>query len=478
MKIITWIRKAMRRLIPLSYRIRIANLLRRILDLPRNLLVRLVNLPTHLENFVRNRVATKLKQNLLAGIFYRPIDKIVRILLESNFSKNLKHFYENEVDLYRPNPKKVMLVIGTLGGGGAERQLVLLAKRLKAEGWEPVVVVNHLGRPEFRTLMPLLIHDSVRVLDLDSFKYSKSNFFPDKSAIPIFDASFRLVEVIRFERPQIVHSWMDYANCETLLASQWIRIPKIVLGIRSISPDNFPLWSPAFRPIYRRVRRGNVSLVSNSENGKRSYAKWLGLDDIDVIPNGVVLPVESKEVHPVTLEYRQKQNVIGCLRLSWEKGPDLWVEVARLVCRNKPDVHFHLFGEGPLRENLEKAVSQSNLEGRITLHGFLTNPWTKLDWDLHLSTSRMEGMPNVVMEASVHRIPTVAFKVGGIPEVLGEDCELLVNPFNTEDMATTIIKILESPNLRLSKANEAWTRVVEDLNIDSMTSRYISVYER
>jgi len=472
------IRSLARRYIPLKYRIKIVNSTFAILNLPISLTTKATKLNVTHGDSVRRRIKKKVKQRLTRNSIRGPLNRLACICLERLFSKKLNSLPLTPSISYFPDQRKVLLVIGTLGGGGAERQLVLLALQLKVFGWEPVVVVKYLDGEENRVLLPLLTESSVKVLNLYDFSYAGSLDQPKKFDMPIFDAAQRLVEIIKCEKPSVVHSWMDYANCETLIAGTFIHIPKVILGLRSVSPDNFPLWSPTFRPTYQHLMKNkDTTLVCNSENGRKSYANWLGGAQIEVIPNGVVIEGNTGFLERNLMRHDEKQNVIGCLRLSWEKGPDLWIEVARMVCERDANIYFHLFGVGPLRQEIEKTIRINNLERRVVLHGFQKNPWILKNWDLHLSTSRIEGLPNVVIEASLHGIPTAAFNVGGIPEILGKDSDSLVKPFDIELMAEKVVSLLNSHERRLIEANRARNYVKNQLNLDLITRRYVILYE-
>lgn len=99
-------------------------------------------------------------------------------------------------------------------------------------------------------------------------------------------------------------------------------------------------------------------------------------------------------------------------RVSAEKAPDRFCALAeRLGGR----AHFHLFGDGPMRAELEARYGRS-----VRFHGFLTDPnriWPYLD--LLVIPSRAEGLPMAALEAISRGIPLVASEIGALPDVIG-----------------------------------------------------------
>ena len=98
-------------------------------------------------------------------------------------------------------------------------------------------------------------------------------------------------------------------------------------------------------------------------------------------------------------------------RLSYEKGPDLFCEIAEQTTK---DIPFHMFGDGPLRAELEAKYGS-----RITFHGVATNMenvWPQIG--LLLMPSRAEGLPMAALEALNHGIPVLASEAGSFRSII------------------------------------------------------------
>src|SRR5438094_5059132 len=109
--------------------------------------------------------------------------------------------------------------------------------------------------------------------------------------------------------------------------------------------------------------------------------------------------------------------VIG--RLSPEKGQAVFIQAFRHVAQEVPEAKAVIVGEGQERPRLQAAVREAGLEDRIKFAGHMadTSP-IYASLDLVVIPSLSEGLPNVLLEAMLHRKAVVATAVGGIPEVM------------------------------------------------------------
>src|SRR4029079_11097706 len=97
----------------------------------------------------------------------------------------------------------------------------------------------------------------------------------------------------------------------------------------------------------------------------------------------------------------------------------LWLEVAAPVLQARPDVHFVVCGDGPMRGEMGEYADGLGIGDRVHLPGPQSNigSWFKM-MDVVLLASRHEGLPNVLLEAQSLGVPVVAPDVGGMAEVV------------------------------------------------------------
>jgi glycosyltransferase involved in cell wall biosynthesis len=166
-------------------------------------------------------------------------------------------------------------------------------------------------------------------------------------------------------------------------------------------------WRTALRWAYRRA----TTVLAVSDAAARD-AHFVGIRDAITVPNGVTVQPERIRTElgdPPTLGF------VG--RLSHEKAPDVFVDVARLL-----SVPAKIIGDGPLAPTIKAAVSALP---KCEFVGWRERDVVYDDLDLVIMPSRREALPLVALEAGARRIPVVARAVGGIPEVFGRDQKLL-----------------------------------------------------
>jgi glycosyltransferase involved in cell wall biosynthesis len=142
--------------------------------------------------------------------------------------------------------------------------------------------------------------------------------------------------------------------------------------------------------------------------------------------------------------------VVGAAgRLSPEKGFDVLLDAAALVCRRRDDVGFVVFGDGPLRGALERRAAALGLGDRFVLAGFRTDlPALLPGLDLAVLSSHTEGLPVAVLEAQAAGVAVVATAVGGTPEVVQEGVTgWLVRPAQPAALAGKVVAALEGADL-------------------------------
>jgi len=165
-------------------------------------------------------------------------------------------------------------------------------------------------------------------------------------------------------------------------------------------------------------------------------------------------------------------------RFSPEKGFGVLVDAAAIVVRERTDVGFVIFGDGPLRATIERAVSDRGLGRHVVLAGFRDDLARFLpNLDLAVMSSFTEGLPVFLLEASAAGLPVVATSVGGIPDVIVDgQTGWLVPPGESARLAERMLAILNEPERRRIMADAARERVRREFAASAMGRRYGEVF--
>lgn len=349
----------------------------------------------------------------------------------------------------------IVLLTGTLGPGGAERQFVNTAVRLEKARREstPVNGTSVVGtvRIAVKSLSPTndcnfylrtvlgagiptcqidtLPVDSPASLDLPGHHLGDlAHLLPSQS----LEGLTRLTRYFRENATEIAYLWQDGCILMCALAALYAEVPKIVLNLRGQPPNvRRHIYLPEYRAMYCALARvPGVSFISNSLASARQYAEWLDLpvDRITVIPNGVEPLSSEGNVLEEALWASFEANTAGATRTiggvfrhNIDKRPSYWIDMAKAVLERDPRARLVLVGSGPLSQEVKKQITVANIVDRVLLVGRSGNVgfWMK-KFDVIVSMSKFEGLPNVLIEAQFMGVPVVSTNAGGSVETFLE----------------------------------------------------------
>lgn len=163
-------------------------------------------------------------------------------------------------------------------------------------------------------------------------------------------------------------------------------------------------------------------------------------------------------------------------RLHPVKGLSCLLEALSLLnSRGSLDFDTILVGEGALRAECERYISEHDLTGKVRLVGEIphanVHEWLQAS-DVLCLPSLMEGMPNVVLEAQACGVPVVASRVGGIPAMMGPGTGVLVEPRDPNQLAEALERAL-----RIAWDREVIARTAGLQSWETVASRYLAVIE-
>jgi glycosyltransferase involved in cell wall biosynthesis len=169
--------------------------------------------------------------------------------------------------------------------------------------------------------------------------------------------------------------------------------------------------------------------------------------------------------------------IVSLLALTPEKDPVGHVDVVRDVGERHPDAVYLVAGDGPLRGAVESAVQRNGLHDRVRLLGSTASVPTLLAAaDVHLLASRSEGIPSSLIEAGMAGIPSAAYDVGGVAEVVVDgETGLLAPPGHRPLLADHVGRLLADPAGRRAMGRAARRRCTDRFDIASIAGSFLTV---
>lgn len=222
-------------------------------------------------------------------------------------------------------------------------------------------------------------------------------------------------------------------------------------------------------------------IVSVSHPLAERVGRWVPPSRVRVVENGVlVAETEWLAATPVTLQSDERRLRIGFFgRLVPVKRVDLILRIARLLETESPGMHaFYVFGEGPLRAELEAEAHRLGISKAVRFMGFTQEVAANLKaMDLLLLTSDHEGLPMIVLEAMVLRVPVVSHAVGAIPALLeGGRAGTLLTTQDPEAFARAIAETLGDRVATAERTERAQERVVTRYSAARTAAEYAAIY--
>lgn len=362
---------------------------------------------------------------------------------------------------------KIVFLVRNLNYGGAERQLVALARGLHARGHGVAVVVFYSGGP----LEPELRAAGIPVI---------SSAKRDRWDVP--DFLWRLGRTLRAERPDAVHGYLSASNTLSLLLKP-LHGGRSVWGVRAsdIDPDRYDWVARLDGFVEARLARFAGLVIANSHAG-RDHALQAGFPAAKtiVIPNGVDTqrfrpdPASRAKVR-AELGVTPDQRLVGRVgRIDPQKDYPTFLRAMATVAAARPEARFVVVGAGPEEQlaALRSLASELGLTERLTWAGARGDmPAVYGALDLAVSSSAYgEGTPNVVAEAMACGVPCVVTDVGDSAAVAGGLGEV-VPRVDPAALAAATLRMLDRVDRGVVDPAALRNHVVQSLSLEALIDR-------
>lgn len=354
---------------------------------------------------------------------------------------------------------KVLHLIASLGAGGAERQLSLIAPALVRSGVEVHVAYCRSG-PNLDRL-----NDSgVQLHELTS----SGNHDPL--------LAWKIFQLVRLLRPNVVQTWLLQMDILGGTAALLNRVP-LIISERSSAAAYEPNWKTCLRLL---VGCRAAGIVANSRGGLDYWRPHLSIERLHLVRN-CVSPAEHPVGEPIealATHLAGRPVVLFAGRFSYEKNIPGLVDALILVARENADVSIMMFGEGPERALAMNRIANAGLAQRIVVAGYSPQlaAWLARA-AVCVSVSHFEGHPNVVMEAAAAGCPLVLSDIPAHMELFDESSVSLAPANSPSRIAEAVLETLHNPGAAQERAASA-RAIAAQCDLYTAVAAYQSIYER
>jgi len=360
---------------------------------------------------------------------------------------------------------KILMLIPTLSGGGAERVLTNIANYLTQKRNEIIVLtLNDKGSPDAYEL-----EKKVCRINLGVLRSSKNRIEGIKNNIIRVK---KIRSVIKRESPDVMISFLTDMNILSIISSIKLNVPVIISErVEPGKAASNTAWNYLRQLLYPH---SSALVVQNGDIGEWA-STFVSREKIQIIPNSVQV---SRDVG---LEYSLECGspyISAMGRLVEQKGFDLLIRsFAR--CPQRQKWKLVILGEGHLRDRLTELARKLGMERRVKFLGWQKAPERVIkNAEMFVLSSRFEGFPNSLLEAMSLGKAVISYDCPTGPgDIITHDVNgILVEPENIRELANAISKLMENSQLRKTLGNNARESIKKYSN-ESVMAKWVNVIE-
>lgn len=380
--------------------------------------------------------------------------------------------------------KKVLFVITYGGWGGAQRYVFDLATNLDPNRFNVEVAA---GREDAGELVDRLAGAGIKTHLL---RHLKRGLSPIANGLSLFE----LARIIKKSSPDIVHLNSTNAGIIGSLAAYLYKLNTKDQKLKTIfTAHGFRFNEPGavkkivFIALEKSASRfrDHIICVSEADRASSIKNKIAPVEKLTVIRNAIAdfkpLPRDSAraELFP---DLPKEELLVGTIAQHYPaKGLSYLVEAAALLKKENafPKMRFAIIGDGPEKENLGSRIKNHGLTNNFFLLPYRKNGAKYISaFDIVVSPSLKEGLPYLLLEASLAGCAIAATSVGGVPEIIRDgQTGLLLEPANPQAMARAILKLTESAETRKTLGENARAFASKKFRFNEMLRGTEEIYE-
>ncbi len=283
-------------------------------------------------------------------------------------------------------------------------------------------------------------------------------------------AIWKTISLIKKGKYQIVFVQLFPTSLYVALASLFL--PDVIFLLRETTTKTrrrkYPLLKIMDKFIYSRFK----IIACVDEMVEQALIKWMKCvkGKTRIIGKGIPLPHKTRKTV-------KKYDIAFVGRLVQAKGIDILLSAIASIKSRQSVKNVIIVGDGPLMPLLKERAKILNIIDTVNFLGERNDVVQLLQASrIFALPSLWEGTPSALLEAMALKLPVVATRVGGIPNIIIDNVDGLLVPSNDADsLASAIEKMLSSPDLMKTMGSSAYQKVKQHYSINTYTRNVLAL---
>ncbi len=271
---------------------------------------------------------------------------------------------------------------------------------------------------------------------------------------------YNIKKVIKKVNPDIIHAHDYTASIVSAISSQGIRV---VSHLHNNTPWIKKYGWKTWAFFLSTCKYSDILYVSGAIEREYVFSKYIKCKKI-VVGNPINLSIVEEKAKEKPTD-SEKYHIVFIGRLAKQKRPDIFLDIIAEIVKEFPEIKACIMGNGELYPALIQKREELGINSNVSFLGFVENPYPILkNAKILLITSDWEGFGLVAIEALSLGKPVVSTQVGGLIDVVNNECGYLCK--NKKELLLSCLKLLKNDKLYREKSNKALQRakVMENYN--------------
>ncbi len=382
------------------------------------------------------------------------------------------------------NKRKILYIITKSNFGGAQKYVFDLSTNLSKNTFDSVVVSGGEG----------ILNEKLKKAGIKTIKIKQLQ--RDVSILNDIIVFFNLLEIIKKERPDVIHLNSSKIGGLGALAGRIYNLINHKTKVLIV----FTAHGWAFNEPRSYLQKTIIKLVSwvtvllshktitvSEFDYRQGILMPFTRNKILVVHNGISKTTLIKKnlareilLKNTNTETNNKTILIGTIsELHKNKGLKYAIKALKNLPEKFTKVIFVIIGEGEKRKSLENLIKKERLGKKVLLLGYKDNASSLLKaFDIFILPSIKEGLPYVLLEAGMAKLPVISTDTGGIPEIIDDmKSGILVRSKSPTEITESITYMLSNKTKMKEFGQELYGKVKKEFSTEKMLKETMQIYK-